>query len=374
MPVDGRTRTMHSAPVPGNERERIRQLHALEILDTPSEQAYDDLATLAARICGTSTAFISLVDSDRQWFKAHIGTDVRETPRDVAFCAHAILRPGELFVIEDALQDERFTDNPFVIEPPHLRFYAGAPLVTKTGEALGTICVVDTKPRHLDAGQREALAALSRQVVAQMELRSTVKQLREHLAARTAYEEELRDFQRRLEEMNARLTRDSETDGLTGLRNRRAFDRTLDAEVSRARRHCMPLSLVMLDLDHFKAYNDAFGHLAGDDALRRVARLLEAVGRSEDIVARYGGEEFALILPNTDGIGANEVAERVRRAVEIDDRMKRPLTMSAGVATLVTEMEQSENLVAAADAALYASKSAGRNRVTVAGAGAGAAA
>lgn len=169
------------------EADRLAALRRYRILDTEPEQRFDDLALLASQICGTPMALISLVDSDRQWFKARVGIAVTQTPRDVAFCARAIEQPG-LFVVPDALEDPRFRDNPFVQEEPRIRFYAGAPLVTDDGYALGTLCVFDRRPRTLTVPQTAALEALKRQVIAQLELRRSLDELSAALAARDTAE------------------------------------------------------------------------------------------------------------------------------------------------------------------------------------------
>lgn len=161
---------MKSAPLPAEEEARVEALRRYEILDTDVEREFDDLTLLASQICQTPIAMISLVDGDRQWFKSKVGITTSETPRDVAFCSHAILQ-DDVFVVPDAKTDERFADNPLVTQDPKTRFYAGAPLVNPDGFPLGTICVVDRVPRQMTNDQRDALRALSRQVVAQMELR-----------------------------------------------------------------------------------------------------------------------------------------------------------------------------------------------------------
>jgi len=177
---------MTPVPRPEGEQERLEALRELEILDTLPEQVYDDITRIAAQICDVPIALVSLVDQDRQWFKSRVGIEVAETPRDHAFCAHAILDPGQVMVVEDAQADPRFAANPSVTAGAGIRFYAGAPLVNATGHALGTLCVIDRKPRRLSPAQLENLRALSRQVVAQLELRRLVKDLersRDELAA-----------------------------------------------------------------------------------------------------------------------------------------------------------------------------------------------
>jgi GAF domain-containing protein len=176
------------APVK-DEAARLAALQKYAILDTEPEQAFDDLAQLASFVCGTPLAMISLIDENRQWFKSKIGITASQTDRDIAFCATAI-QQADVFVVPDALNDERFRNNPLVVGEPNVRFYAGAPLINEDGLALGTICVVDRVPRELGADQRAALQSLSRLVLAQLEFRRNLLLLKEALADRTKEEHE----------------------------------------------------------------------------------------------------------------------------------------------------------------------------------------
>src|SRR6516162_1443351 len=179
-----------ATPMPiKNESARVAALQKYAILDTEPERAFDDLVLLASFICNAPIALISLVDQDRQWFKAKVGVTVSETPRELAFCATAI-RQTDLFVVPDTLNDERFRNNPLVTSEPNIRFYAGAPLINEEGLALGTICVIDRTPREFGAGQQAALKALSRLVLAQLEFRRNLMLLKEALNDRAKEEHE----------------------------------------------------------------------------------------------------------------------------------------------------------------------------------------
>jgi hypothetical protein len=159
-----------SAPTPQNESKRLKVLWQYEVLDTVPEEVFDDLTELAARICEAPIALISLVDEKRQWFKAKVGVTISETSRELSFCAYAITQ-SDLFIVPDATQDKRFANNPLVTSDPKIRFYAGAPLITPDGHALGTLCVIDKVPRELRPEQKQALRILARHVVTQLELR-----------------------------------------------------------------------------------------------------------------------------------------------------------------------------------------------------------
>jgi GAF domain-containing protein len=184
IPVGFASTTKFAVPIPYNEPERLETLRRLEVLDTPEELVFNEITELAAIICGTPIAVISLVDAERQWFKAKVGLAAKETPRDVAFCAHAIMQT-ELFVVPDATRDPRFAQNPLVTATPEIRFYAGAPLVTANQHVVGTLCVIDRVARELSGTQEEALRKLGRQVVALLEMRRQVRELKGQLAKAT---------------------------------------------------------------------------------------------------------------------------------------------------------------------------------------------
>ena len=331
-----------------DEEKRLKALRIYNVLDTAPEDRFDGLARLASYICDTPVALVSFIDKDRLWFKARVGLEISQLSRDQSFCAHAINQPESLFMVPDATQDARFAANPLVTSAPHIRFYAGVPLVTPENQLVGTLCVIDMVPRELNLPQQEALRTLAYQVVTQLEIQRKIDKLEES-------DEQLQTSLIQLQTLSV-------TDGLTGLKNRRAFEERLNEEFSRARRYGTQLSFLLLDVDNFKQFNDTFGHLAGDELLQALARLLEKHNRIEDFVARYGGEEFAIIIPNTDLESALITAERCRSEIE---KLPHQVTISIGVSTLSATMPNANALVAAADIALYDAKNNGRNRVKI---------
>lgn len=319
---------MITAPIPRDERERLAALARYEILDSPPERAFDDIVRLASQICGTPVALMGLVDSDRVWNKARIGVPVEETNRDDSFCSHTILQEEPL-VVSDLREDERFLDNPNVIGGPRVRFYAGAPLITDDGHALGTLCTLDTVPRTLSDDQTEALAALSRQVVAQLELGRLLDLSRE----------------------------EAMTDPLTGLGNRRRLSADLHERLAAATSE-EPLHLFLYDLDGFKQYNDTFGHSAGDTLLVRLSGRLTKAVSGEGRGYRIGGDEFCALVagdPNRIEVLRGAVTSAL---TEHGDGFS--ISASFGAATLPTEATTLRQAYQLADERMYAQK-AGRS-------------
>jgi hypothetical protein len=208
-----------TAPIQQNEQKRLKVLWQYEVLDTVPEEVFDDLTELAARICEAPIALISLVDENRQWFKSKVGIDVSETAREISFCAYAITQP-DLFIVPDATLDKRFAKNPFVKSEPKIRFYAGAPLVTPDGYALGTLCVIDKVPRELRPEQQQALRILAHHVVSQLELRRRSRELGSARDETARLKEELEKARAQLSAANRELARRKAMPSATARRRR----------------------------------------------------------------------------------------------------------------------------------------------------------
>ncbi len=341
---------------PPNEAARLDALRRYDILDTPQDGAFDRVTSLAARILGTPIAIISLVDRDRIWFKSRHGLDVPQIDRDPGLCASAILK-DEAYVLGDAASDVRSLANPLVAGDFGLRFYAGIPLRTHDHFNLGVLCCLDFVPRQTQPHELQALKDLAAIVMDQMELRLAARRIDElNDKLRTAYDE---------------LSHQASHDSLTGLWNRPAVLAQLDQSLSRARRAGGEVAVLMLDVDHFKAINDRFGHQGGDAVLVEIGRRLKAAVRGGDSVGRVGGEEFLVVLENGDLATAELVAQRCRRSigeqpivVDASTGLQATVTVSVGY-RVVTRSDHSAPTatVARADAALYEAKACGRNRV-----------
>ena len=312
------------------EAMRLDALERQQITDTPRDEAFDRVVRLACATLCAPIGAITFIESERQWIKAEQGLGVQETSRDTSFCTHALIG-DEVMVVEDATRDPRFAGNPFVTTKDGIRFYAGAPLNTKEGYKLGTLCVVDHIPRKITQRDRELLKDMADIVVSEMELRRRVG-----------------------------------TDALTGLYTRRFFDELGTREIIRARRESAPLTAAFIDVDKFKTINDTYGHPAGDAVLRAIGPACKRALRTSDIFARYGGEELVLLLPNASLDQAAPVLERVRQevaAMVVPELKGRQVTASIGAAALTENDLTISDLLARADAALYRAKEGGRNRV-----------
>ena len=321
---------MPPAPLPPDEAGRLAALRSYAVLDTACEASFDEIARLAARLTRRPFALVSLVDAERLWAKARHGLDIAEAPRDLAFCAHAILQPEKPLVIEDMRADPRFADNPLVTDDPGLRSYAGIPLVNAEGYALGTLCVLDHAPRETSEEELDILSGLARSVSTALELRRAMRRM--HALA--------------------------VTDALTGLPNRSSLMTAFDGVLAGRQ----PFTLVFIDLDGFKGVNDRLGHAAGDAVLRAVAEVLRAATREADSLARLGGDEFCVLLGEADGAAA--LAEGIRLA--LGERMARegwPVTASIGSVGFDAMPASAEAALAAADAMMYAAKAGGKDQV-----------
>lgn len=312
---------MKKPDIPPNEVSRLEALHALNILDTPPEESFDRITRLARHMFQVPVALITLIDTNRQWHKSAQGIDRRETPRDTSFCAHAI-HGDSIMVVPNALADARFADNPVVSGDARVRFYAGCPLKAPSGARVGTLCIIDRKPRALSA---EDLAALR------------------DLAA--IIEDELAALQMAMH------------DELTKIANRRGFVVTAQQSLALCIRQGLPASLVFLDLDGFKAINDTWGHAEGDLALMTFADQLQKTFRESDIFGRVGGDEFAVFLANVTGEQARMIFGRFagelrRRAQEAARGYE--IRYSPGIVEYQPGKHESiDDLLADSDALMY---------------------
>lgn len=310
--------------------ERLEALDRYDLLDTPPEPQFDRIVQLIRDIFDIPMALVSVIDGHRQWYKAYEGLGASEAALEDTFCRHTVLDTRAL-VVPDAQLDRRFSANPHVTGDPHIRFYAGAPLTTADGHNIGTICAMDTKPRKFDARETRILVTLAQMAMHELELRRTAN-----------------------------------FDMLTDTLSRRAFAEAGQKAFAHAVRHDHRLACIALDIDHFKAVNDTYGHAVGDMVLAGVAKACRDRLRDSDLFGRIGGEEFGALLAHADTAEALKVAEELRHAIErLDFKVGTRtigVTASFGVAQMAFSTPDMDTLMARADTALYDAKSAGRNR------------
>jgi diguanylate cyclase (GGDEF)-like protein len=306
------------------ESQRIQALHDLSVLDTPPEERFDRLTRLARRVFDVPIALVSLVDSDRQWFKSRDGLEATQTPREESFCTHAIRGSG-VMIVPDALADPRFSESPLVLGDPGIRFYAGQPIHAPGGMPIGTLCIIDRRPRVLSPGDQALLADLA------------VLVEREFAALRLAT-----------------------IDELTGLSNRRGFNMLARHALASCDRTDRPAALILFDLDGFKPLNDTLGHAAGDAALASFGADLLATYRESDVVARLGGDEFCVLLSGATADVAPTTLTKLAKRVASRNEGRAPVAhvrYSAGVATYDSALHESlADLLEAADAVMYHQK------------------
>jgi diguanylate cyclase (GGDEF)-like protein len=323
-------------PVADREEERVAALHTLGVLDQPRQADLDAAARLAAYVCGTSTAVVNLIDSARQWQAAAFGTEPGEVPREDSMCQHAVLGTDVLYT-PDARGETVFEGNPFVTgRIASVRLYASAPLLTRDGHAIGTVCVYDQQARELDPTQLGLLRDVAGQVMALFELRR----------------------------LAAALARAAGTDPLTGLANRRSLETAIRNAVGRAERGLGTPSVVVVDLDGFQGVNDTYGEQAGDALLRAVADALVGTARSVDTVGRLGGDDFVVLLEHTGGPGAGAALQRLRAGLQevLADPSGGSLPLGAALGiTTYRPGDSVASLLARADAEMYADKANSRH-------------
>lgn len=258
-----------------DEEHRVQVLHSLGILDTPADERFDRITRLAARLFKVPISLFSLVDTDRQWFKSALSLDVRETPRDISFCSYAI-KSADILIVPDAKQDPRFCNNPLVTSEPFIRFYAGCPIHADTGTRLGTLCLIDRKPRQFSAADHTLLGNIAQMV-------------------------------------ENELTADyvAHVDQLTGLLNRRGFESRAKEAIKLCKDVGLSAGLLLFDMLDFKRFNEKHGPAAGDQALIAFSDLLKETFRGSDLVARYGDDDFVVLMLDTEPPGPERALARL---------------------------------------------------------------
>tara|TARA_R110000737_G_scaffold200013_1_gene219607 strand:+ start:815 stop:1792 length:978 start_codon:yes stop_codon:yes gene_type:complete len=317
-----------------DEPGRLAALRRAGLLDTPREEPFDRITELVRSVLNVPIATVTLVDAERLWLKSVLGLQVTEVPREVSFCTHTI-QSHEPLIVEDATQDARFRDYPYVLGEPGVRSYLGIPLETPDGYNLGALCAINTVPRQFSAADVAIMTNFSRLVMNELELRQIAM-----------------------------------SDSLTGAMTRRGWMEAVETQIARCRRNGQPSSIVLLDVDHFKRINDTHGHPAGDRILRAISQACFETLREADLFARIGGEEFAIFLPVTDSVEAAALAERLRDRIsqtsfDLDGTAVRA-TASFGITEVPTYIEGVEAGLRLADALLYKAKTDGRNLCRVA--------
>jgi len=278
---------MKSPEKPTNEQARLDTLRSLNILDSVREERFDRLTRLARRLFNVPIAIVSIVDAEREWFKSSLGVELTETSREISFSGHTILG-DDLLVVPDTAKDERFYDNPLVINTPNIRFYAGCPITARNGTKLGTFSIMDHQPRDLGEGERELMHDLASMV-----------------------EQEI-------------ATSQHETiDELSMLSNRHGFETLAERALKVCKRSDAPATLLLFNLKNFRQVNDRFGYAEGDRGLAAFSTLLVEIFRESDVIGRIGGDEFVVLLTNTAKTDSPDVLARLGDALTNFNRLSR---------------------------------------------------
>ncbi|WP_245948250.1 sensor domain-containing diguanylate cyclase [Paenibacillus sambharensis] len=342
--------------IPG-ELNRLQELRELNLVGTLPEESFDRITRIIQRVFHTGACAISLITEDKQWFKSCMGLppeleEARSTKREQSLCQYVVAY-REPLIVNNALEDPRFRHNQ-LLQKYTVRFYAGVPLISSKGNVLGSLFIMDGENREWTEADTNLLVEFSRWVMSEIELRHK---------------------NRLLDRVSGQLRVLSYTDPLTGMYNRRFLEELLDSSSYAAEGTAGPVAAVMIDVDHFKQFNDTYGHIAGDQCLKQIAQVMASVFHQDTCkVARYGGEEFVAVLDNTSAEAAMELAELVRtevRSLQIPHAaspVSSFVTLSIGVAAVNASAEPvSEQLIYLADQALYAAKQAGRDRISLFG-------
>jgi diguanylate cyclase (GGDEF)-like protein len=320
------------APIPADDKERVASLRRLGLLDSGSEERFDRITRAARRMFGVSTALVVLVDADRNWFKSSDGEEGHEAPRSTSICGHTVAS-SQFLVVPDARCDPRFADNPNVLGPPHVRFYAGCPIAAPDGAIVGTLCLTDDRPRTFDEEDMHLFRDLAGMV--------------EHEIA---------------------VTRLAVDDELTGLVNRRGFLMMAAQALAFCQRQQVEALVVFADVDGLKQVNDRYGHEAGDRLLRYAATSMAEAFRGSDVVGRFGGDEFVAMLTGYRGAGTWATTRLASTVQSWNDRMAagdtaagvaEPFTLSMSVGSArfrPDDPDLLETLLEQADTAMYADK------------------
>jgi diguanylate cyclase (GGDEF)-like protein len=315
---------MQAPAIPDDEGTRVDTLYDLRILDTEPEERFDRLTRLAKRLLQVPISLISLVDENREWIKSGEGIGNSQVARDISFSAHAILSP-DILLVPDTTLDERFSDNPLVVDEPHIRFYAGCPLKAPNGSNLGTLCLIDSKPREFSEDEKVLLRELTR-----------------------------------MAEQDIVAVQLATMDELTMLSNRRGFEALTKHALELSRRFQKPAALLYFNLDQFKQINDRFGHAEGDLALKTFAQCLKLTFRESDVLGHLGRDEFAVFMTNVSNVELEHALERLRDAVDQynkDAKRGHDIAFSFGkVAFDASGHADVDDLMAKANALMYLNK------------------